>query len=766
MVDNSNRPDTNKAGGINHRLEHARNKLAGMHIGQVAKRTGMSCIAFPKMLAQKFHKHNHTMVGRIQWAFLGGSILVYAVSIAALWWTSTSVIHDNVRLQAGQWIEKLDELSAPLYISPGDEQMEVIRKHMQNFPEVAYVYFYTSEGRQLLGEYKDAALGDTVFPRFTEQQVDELKALKDQDNAYRFVPDYQTSMARVSAPLWVESIKSDGMLDFSLDEDDVKQIKIIGFIDLGLNFKAHQQQLSRSMLLGSAIIAAVFLVLLIIGRLAIKKSLSPLTQLQEPLMRLANGEEYVQVDVKGDEEIVTICNAFNATMNALKSRDEELNRLANHDSLTSLANRHSFTKSLEREVDRIVDENTSSALLFVDLDKFKFINDTFGHAAGDRLLKKVAELLVSNTRNADLVARFGGDEFAIIARGVNLYEADKIAAQLVEGMQQLRFVEDGETLNVYFSVGVAMIENNRFSADEILSQADMACFQAKANGRNGYHINDASGDVRKQMEADVGWSQKLRQALDNDHFKLFFQPVINLKNGEPFYHEALLRLPDRNSEMIYPEAFLPSAERFGMSTEIDDWVMSSVIAELARLDKAGKPINISINLSPGAIEDDELVSRIRLLLQKHKLTPSRLVFEIREHTALRNMDKVSTCINELHELGCKLALDCFGSGFDSFNYLLDWPVDYLKIDGNFIEKITTSKVNMAMVKSMVQIATTIGKKTIACHVGDDETIEELCAIGVDYAQGFHIGEPAGIISEKKYPLPARAKRKNNIKSIR
>lgn len=706
-------------------------------------------------IGARLHGHSKTMVGKILMYFLAWGVLIYVIAVGALWWASTAIMQDNLKLQAVQWIDKLDEISAPLYVSQDSEQFESIRQQISDFSEIAYLRYYASKSDVVLGEYRSPLMEGLTIPEMSEEYVEHLDKLSNTEESFYLAEDAESSLIRVSAPLWVESMSLDGLLDLDLDSESAKQIKIIGYIDLGLNFKSYQDQLARNIIFGSLIIAVVLIFLMMLGHYMIKRALSPLSHLQVPLKRLANGENNVRVNVEGDEEIRAICNALNLTIAAVEDRDEKLNKLANHDSLTGLANRHSFLRALKDEKINVIANDSTSAMFFIDLDKFKYVNDVMGHAAGDRLLKIISELLMDKMRRSDLVARYGGDEFAIIARKVSHHEAEKIAKVLVEGAQRLNFVEQGQTFESTFSIGVTMIESNTCTIGDIQSQADAACFLAKKAGRNCYRISDASQLVKNQTTLDVSWSQKLKDALEENRFKLQYQPMVNVKDGRPDFYEVLIRLRDENNELIPPDAFLSIAERLGLSVEIDRWVIRHALTEMSAMRESRKNVRFSINLSAHALEDEGIPVYIQQQLAIHHLSASDLMFEIRERVAMRHVDHASECLNKLHQLGCKLTLDGFGSGFDSFNYIMVWPIDYLKINNSYTDKICQTSIDKVIVQSMVRIARTIGKKTIASHVSDEAVLRALLEVGVDYVQGFYIDSPVSQITNKTFDMPTK-----------
>jgi diguanylate cyclase (GGDEF)-like protein len=474
----------------------------------------------------------------------------------------------------------------------------------------------------------------------------------------------------------------------------------------------------------------------------IKKALAPLTDLQEPLARLARGDIDVLVESSGDEEIIAISNALNATISALKQRDRALREMADHDSLTGLVNRACFIQQLDDELLRIAHGNRSSAILFIDLDQFKYVNDTLGHAAGDRLLIQVTALLKARMREQDVISRFGGDEFTILARNVTKASALGIAKTINELMRNFHFLENGQSFNIYCSIGISMIDSDDFHAGDLIAQADIACHQAKRRGRNRLHMHEHADQDRQRMEVDVSWSQLINKALREDSFVLYYQPIIDLSGAGAEFYEVLLRMPGANGELELPSAFLPAAARFGLMLDIDRWVITHAIEALARLRAAGRDITLSVNLSAQSFEENSVLRHIEDSLRQHNLPAQALILEITEQMAIRHLDRTREFIQSLLDVGCRFALDDFGAGFSSFSNLKNLPVDYIKISQPFIENLATDSVDQAMVKSIIQIARALGRLTVAEYVQDARTIELLREFGVDYAQGNYIDKAA------------------------
>lgn len=424
-----------------------------------------------------------------------------------------------------------------------------------------------------------------------------------------------------------------------------------------------------------------------------------------------------------------------------KRFEQELTYQAQHDNLTGLHNRSYFQSELERVISRIARSGTESCLLYLDLDQFKYVNDTLGHAAGDRLLKECTELLSKNIREGDLLARFGGDEFTIILYNIDHDHAMPVAENIRSMFEHYRFNDSGQTINVTCSIGLTMIDGETRSAEEAMSRADLACNISKNQGRNCVHEYTEQDDAQSAMAEDMGWVARVRDAIDNDRFKLIYQPIVAIESHSIHGYEVLLRLPTEDGQQIKPGGFLPAAERFGLMHNLDRWTVRHAMETLSRLHQDNIETQFSINLSGRAVDDPRLLDMIRGILNDTGLNPASLTFEITESTAIANLKAARLFIGKLKDLGCRMSLDDFGAGFCSFTYLKHLPVDSLKIDGSLVQGIASTEVDQAMVQSMNQIAHALGKSTIAEYVENRETLSLLKHYGVDYAQGHFLGKP-------------------------
>lgn len=425
-----------------------------------------------------------------------------------------------------------------------------------------------------------------------------------------------------------------------------------------------------------------------------------------------------------------------------KRSEAQLHYLADHDPLTGLLNRRSFEKALEV----MIDHGPPGAVLAVDLDHFKFVNDTLGHSVGDDLIVRVASVLQEHLRSSDVLARLGGDEFAALLHGAGAEEARLVATKLLDALgAQARAAQETSPMRwVTASIGIAWADESRSSAEEILIEADIAMYDAKAAGRNRVALYDAAGNRQSQAQEGLSWAQKIRRALEEDRFVLHAQPILSLTADLTPHHELLIRMRGDDGELIAPGEFLAIAERVDLVQSIDRWVFRSAIELLAQHQEASREIKLAVNLSARSMVDPEMTTFVAQELANAGIDGRGLCIELTETAAVANVSRAQRFAQELRELGCEFALDDFGSGFASFYHLKQIHFDYLKIDGEFIRDLPDSKINQLVVQSVVGIARGLGRRTVAEFVGNAQTLQLLRAYDVDFAQGFHIGRPQPI----------------------
>ncbi len=418
---------------------------------------------------------------------------------------------------------------------------------------------------------------------------------------------------------------------------------------------------------------------------------------------------------------------------------------ATHDALTGLANRREFEYRLEQALNALARQGGRHSLMFLDLDQFKLVNDTCGHAAGDELLRHICAVLQSCLRESDTLARLGGDEFGVLVENCPPEQAERIAEQLRQTVQSLHFVWKGRPFVTTVSIGLVHLAQLPSTLEGSLRAADMACYLAKEKGRNRvqvYHDDDSELSTRF---GEMAWIQRLHVALEENRFCLYAQEIAALRPHEGAGHiEILLRLQDENGRTILPGSFIPAAERFGLMTAIDRWVVRNVfqvIRECLDQDREGPLSMCAINLSGASIGDDMFLDYLQRLFVEYAIPPRMICFEITETSAIANLGSAIRFINELKGLGCRFSLDDFCAGMSSFAYLKHLPVDFLKIDGSFVKDMLDDPVNRAMVEVINHIGHVMGKRTIAEFVETPLIEQALQEIGVDYAQGYLIERP-------------------------
>lgn len=434
-----------------------------------------------------------------------------------------------------------------------------------------------------------------------------------------------------------------------------------------------------------------------------------------------------------------LCTQEDITSSHLLS--EQLDHQARHCMLTGLINRYEFEQRLDLMLKGLRRAGTLHAVFFLDIDQFKVINDSCGHMAGDQLLRQIGSLIQSHVRQNDSVSRLGGDEFAVLLECCAPQEAIRVAEKLRAAVEDSVFGWGDNIFRMTVSIGVVCIDDHSPEIAEVMSYADTSCYMAKELGRNRVQLyQDNETSQRRQDEAQ--WVGRIHDGIEHNRFCLYVQDIVGLQQDDLPHYEVLIRYRDEQGQLIPPGAFLPPAERFGLSPKLDRWVIKNVCAFLAK--NSNKNLNLSINLSGLSIADDELLFCVRKLLEEYKVDPQQLCFEITETAAISNLANAVRFINAMKEIGCRFALDDFGSGLSSFGYLKTLPVDFVKIDGIFVKDILDDEVDMAMVRSINDIGHLMGKKTIAEFVENSEIADRLREVGVDYAQGYGIAKPYSI----------------------
>ena len=432
------------------------------------------------------------------------------------------------------------------------------------------------------------------------------------------------------------------------------------------------------------------------------------------------------------------------------SRERRLHRAlhyqACHDALTGLINRREFENRLAMAVEGVrQDERVRHALLYLDLDQFKLVNDTCGHAAGDQLLKQLTGVLQSQIRGADTLARLGGDEFGILLQDIPVAQAQRIAETLRESIRDYRFIWQRSVLSVGVSIGIVEISSRTPTVSGVLSAADIACYSAKDGGRDRVQLYTSHEAPERHRE--MNWVTKLSRDCEQGAFELYYQPIVPIDpaSGDRERFQLLVHWRDESGVLIPPDEFLPAAERFNLSAAIDRWVVCQALERIAhRRDSNGAPYTLTISISGNTLNDDRFLQFLISELSSRRFSPGALCLEITEITAIANLGNVAHFMRELHACGCWFALDDFGRGFSSFQYLRDLPLDFLKIDGQLIENVTGDPVARSMVQAIASIGQTMGVRTVAERVDSAETLGELRQLGVGFAQGAQVAGPRAI----------------------
>ncbi|MBS0389088.1 MAG: EAL domain-containing protein, partial [Proteobacteria bacterium] len=415
---------------------------------------------------------------------------------------------------------------------------------------------------------------------------------------------------------------------------------------------------------------------------------------------------------------------------------------ASHDALTGLINRREFDSRLQAAVQGARNGEGTHALLYVDLDQFKVVNDTCGHPAGDRLLRDVTALLQQQVRSADVIARLGGDEFGILLQSCTTEQATRIADQIRQAVRDYRFSWEHHTATIGASIGVVPITPDSESVASILSAADIACYAAKDAGRNRVHVYDSSEVSGRHRE--MYWVSRVTRAVDEGRLELYTQPIVATRHDSPRlppFHELLVRLRDHDGDLVLPGEFIPAAERYNIIGAIDRWVLEAAVTRLRQYVAAALEVPLlSINLSGTSICERNFLDFV-LTLVEDPVIGEHICFEITESAIITGLSQIAYFVQEVRKRGCRIALDDFGTGLSSFHYLKKLPVDFLKIDGQFVGSLTNDPVDRSMVEAISKVAGALGIATIAERVESAEALERLTQLGIDFAQGYQLARP-------------------------
>jgi diguanylate cyclase (GGDEF)-like protein len=426
--------------------------------------------------------------------------------------------------------------------------------------------------------------------------------------------------------------------------------------------------------------------------------------------------------------------------------DKKIHHMAYFDSLTGLINRNQFEERLTQALQQSQQTDAQHALFYMDLDQFKVINDTCGHLAGDRLLEQVSRLLKQKVRESDVLARMGGDEFTLLLENCPEEHAHLLANEILHAVANYRFTWDNKSFGIGISIGITIIDSKTPEYEAALSQADMACHMAKEMGRNRTHTFSMDDQRLAKRHGEMQWVSRLKHALDNNSFFLECQQILPLQDQGSFSKawEIFVRIQE-DGKVIYPDAFIPSAERYGLMPRIDRWVINETFSHIARLKKTATfdadNSRFFINLSALTLSDQDIYSYLQERFNKYHISPTSICFEVTETAAIADLNQAIDFMTKVHALGCSLALDDFGSGLCSFSYLRMLPVDYIKIDGVYVEEMLDDPMNNTIVEVINKIGKSASLQTIAEFASSEAIVERLIEIGIDFAQGYAIQRP-------------------------
>ena len=445
---------------------------------------------------------------------------------------------------------------------------------------------------------------------------------------------------------------------------------------------------------------------------------------------------------------------------ARRAAEDHLSWQAAHDALTQLPNRREFEAVAARHLESAHRNGMNHAVLFIDLDQFKVVNDTCGHLAGDALLRDLAQVLSEKTRRSDTLARLGGDEFGVLLEGCDLPHAQRLAGQLLAAIRAFRFTWEGRVFTLGASIGVAAMTAESVDLKTVLSAADTACYLAKDKGRNQVQLYRPDDEEVSSRQGEMSWVSRITQCVEEDRFFLHCQRVVGLASPdseESEYLELLLRMRDEQGRVVPPMAFIPAAERYHLMGSIDRWVVSRAVHCLSRFRPAGKRLpRFGLNISGMSLGDPAFEEFVLQAIEKAAIPPSSLCFEITETAAIANLSRAARFMRRFRDLGCRFALDDFGSGLSSFAYLKSLPVDYLKIDGSFVRGIAKDRIDYAVIDAIHRLGKAAGARTIAECVESPEILRRVRELGIDCGQGYflHRPEPYAALAERMhYPSP-------------
>ncbi|MFW5432760.1 MAG: EAL domain-containing protein [Methylophilaceae bacterium] len=553
----------------------------------------------------------------------------------------------------------------------------------------------------------------------------------------------------------IEDFPSDSLEAVALREQS--QDLVVGHVYVELSNLAlqslKQDLFIKMLLIGLFGLFCSLMIAWFIGRSITK----PIQEIAFAVDKIGEGVFSHTIKESSSGELKVLQKGFNLMSHSLKNAYENLQEKihdatallrhqAQHDDLTGLINRREFEVRLEESLENSVENGTQHIFCYLDLDQFKLVNDTCGHSAGDELLRQISALFANKLEDKDTLARIGGDEFGLLLIGSSLANANIVIDKLLKLARDYRFVHEEKVFNIGVSIGVVVVDSNFNGTSDIMHAADAACYSAKTAGRNQSFLYNHGDMENLQRHKAVDAISDITDEIDDDNFILYCQPIVQLSDAalQPLHYEVLIRKVGDKGEITLPTSFIPSAERYHLMPNIDRWVIKNTFAAYRKLlDSSLEKCNyiFSINLSGTSLGDKSFLGYIREQFAIYAIPPEAICFEITETAAIVNLKHTINLLTALKKLGCKFALDDFGSGMSSFMYLKNFDVDYLKIDGSFVKEMHINKIDHAMVRSIHSVAEALDIQTVAEFVENDEILKELKKIGVHYGQGIGLGKP-------------------------
>jgi diguanylate cyclase (GGDEF)-like protein/PAS domain S-box-containing protein len=479
----------------------------------------------------------------------------------------------------------------------------------------------------------------------------------------------------------------------------------------------------------------------VLGRIGAGETVSRLGEHREVVGHQPDGSS-LTIELSLSEVRVGQADAVAAVardISARKLAESRMRTMADQDTLTELVNRIGFERALTEHVVHSARYGNPGSVIALGIDNFKYVNESLGTEAGDELLVGLSELIYRRLRRTDILARVGGDVFGLLIHGTDIVNALEVADDLLAIIRRHPFVLHGEGMRITVSAGVASVDERSMLGTELLAEAETAMHEAKESGRDRVFGHDPAG--RTDVDERRAWSERVRQATERGLFVLASQPIVNLESGETTQHEVLVRMRDDGGGLVLPAAFLATAERFGLIGGVDRWVTQQAVRLIESHNREGHDLILEVNLSGKTMTDTRFPDEVKRQLTSTGIDPASLIFEVTETAAVADIEHARKFAQSLARVGCRFALDDFGSGYASFYYLKHLPISYLKIDGEFVRDLPDSPTDQLIVKALVDVCVGLGIKTVAEFVTDQRTMDIVRELGVDFAQGYHLGKP-------------------------